>query len=297
MQRKLVLLLPTELEGSITRAVQHGGQWEVKVIKTGADRQQSLTDVDRLTEQLQGADSCFISTSTDFNNDRNVEVQEGMCIGQACKKAGVKHVVLAAHLHCEKTIGIPAKHYDAKAEIYTYMRQTLGLPVTMLNIPPFYEMFFDFLCPAPQPENFFELVFPSVGPASIDFIALDDVGCCLIPILDNPEVFSCKTIALSGDKLTGKIVTKILCEETNLRLSQKQVTVQQVRERNYTGAIDIANMFEFLGRGDLKASTNGTQELYGGLQDFRFWVQQNLDKLMNCILNNRSQLAKITVVI
>ena len=45
-----------------------------------------------------------------------------MCIGQACKKAGVKHIVLSAHLHCEKTIGIPARHYNAKAEIYTYMR-------------------------------------------------------------------------------------------------------------------------------------------------------------------------------
>ena len=41
----------------------------------------------------------------------------------------------------------------------------------------------------------------------------------------------------------------------------------------------------------------GTQELYGGLQDFRGWIQQNIDKLMECILNNRSQAAKITVVI
>ena len=66
-------------------------------------------------------------------------------------------------------------------------------------------------------------MFPAVGPASIDFIALDDVGCCLLPILDNPEAFSCKTVALSGDKLTGKMVTKIMFEETNLRLVQKQV--------------------------------------------------------------------------
>ena len=41
----------------------------------------------------------------------------------------------------------------------------------------------------------------------------------------------------------------------------------------------------------------GTQELYGGLQDFRGGIQQNIDKLMECILNNRSQAAKITVVI
>ena len=38
-----------------------------------------------------------------------------------------------------------------------HFRHTLGLPVTMVNIPPFYEMFFDFLCPAPTPENYFEL--------------------------------------------------------------------------------------------------------------------------------------------
>ena len=36
-----------------------------------------------------------------------------------------------------------------------------------------------------------------------------------------------------------------------------KVTVQEVRDRPIAGAIDYANMFEFLGRADLKSSLNG----------------------------------------
>lgn len=33
----------------------------------------SLTDVKRLTELLDGIDTCFIATTTDFNNDKLIE--------------------------------------------------------------------------------------------------------------------------------------------------------------------------------------------------------------------------------
>jgi hypothetical protein len=36
-----------------------------------------------------------------------------------------------------------------------------------------------------------------------------------------------------------------------------QVTVQDIREKRFQGAIDIANMFEFLSRSDLKTSPIG----------------------------------------
>ena len=75
------------------------------------------TPVPFLNSCTTSADTLPLYSSTSL-----ITVQEGMCIGQACKKAGVNHIVLSAHLHCEKTIGIPARHYDAKAEIYTYMR-------------------------------------------------------------------------------------------------------------------------------------------------------------------------------
>jgi len=67
-------------------------------------------------------------------------------------------------------------------------------------------------------------VFPAVGPACIDFISLKDVGSCLLTILENPKVFESKTVALSGDKLTGRIVTKILNDELYpMKFVQKQV--------------------------------------------------------------------------
>lgn len=56
-------------------------------------------------------------------------------------------------------------------------------------------------------------VFPTVGPASIDFIATEDIGRCLLPIFGNPQVFSTKTVPLCADKLIGKKILTILNEE------------------------------------------------------------------------------------
>ena len=49
-------------------------------------------------------------------------VRQGKALGEACKRAGVPHVIISAHVSCQSTIGIPARHYDSKAEIYDYLR-------------------------------------------------------------------------------------------------------------------------------------------------------------------------------
>ncbi|XP_067939304.1 nmrA-like family domain-containing protein 1 [Watersipora subatra] len=289
MQRELVLFLSPELVNTLKDAVERSDSWHSTIYSTGPQRQQSLRDVEGLTSLLRNADTCFIATHTDFTQDACIEVEEGMALGSACKKAGVKNIVLSSHISCEKTIGIPAKHYDAKAEIYTYMRHKLELPVTMVNIPPTFDLFFNFLCPSTTTNGSYQVVFPCVGPAPIDFIASEDIGKCLLPVFEHPEVFRCKTVALCGDKLTGKMVVSILNQElAPMYFRERQVTTQDVRDRSAVGAIDMANMFEFLGRTDLKSSLSGTKELYPLVKSFKSWLADNKVLLVEATLSNLS---------
>jgi len=63
-----------------------------------------------------------------------VVVKQGVAIGDACKRSGVANIILSSHLHVENTIGVPAKHYDAKAEIYSYIRLvSQGAQLTFLT--------------------------------------------------------------------------------------------------------------------------------------------------------------------
>jgi len=70
-----------------------------------------------------------------------------MAIGEACKLARVSQVIVVTYIHVERTIGISARHYDAKAEIYEHLRLNLQLPVTAVSVPPYYEYFTDLLRP------------------------------------------------------------------------------------------------------------------------------------------------------
>ena len=77
---------------------------------------------------------------------------------------------------------------------------------------------------------FLLLVFPTVGPAAIDFIATEDIGVCLLTVFDYPEVFRSKTVGLVGDKLLGKMVVTILNEELSpMSFKHRQASIIQLR--------------------------------------------------------------------
>ena len=64
------------------------------------------------------------------------------------------------------------------------------------------------------------------------------------------------------------------------------MTVQEVRDRPIAGAIDYANMFEFLGRADLKSSLNGESfVMILSLSGDRFWTRltENSDILQDSL--------------
>lgn len=104
-----------------------------------------------LEDALDGASGCFIITNTDFNSADGYEkeVREGQAIADACARAGIERVIYSTQLSVVKTLGVNARHFDAKHVVEAYMK-TKGLPLTSLIVPCLYE---SLLLPSLRPKR------------------------------------------------------------------------------------------------------------------------------------------------
>ncbi len=154
-------------EGALGRAVAErlAGHFPVKVLLTkqldtlSAESRctvnyisyDSPSSIDRA---LEGVSRVFVTTLTDFNavDGYNEEVRRGEVIAEACARARghvLRHVVLHSAPGVTQTLRLSARHLDAKCAIGEIMRR-LGLPVTHLHLPCFYE---DLLRPPFKPRK------------------------------------------------------------------------------------------------------------------------------------------------
>lgn len=56
--------------------------------------------------------------------------------------------------------------------VFLLFRHDLELPVTMVNVPPLYEMFYDFLCPASNQWQQYEISKSLLTYAAVVFLYL-----------------------------------------------------------------------------------------------------------------------------
>jgi uncharacterized protein YbjT (DUF2867 family) len=107
---------------------------------------------------LAGAYAAFVNTVTDYNDPDCFENEktQGKLIADACKSMGVQHVVFSSQIHTARVSGVLVRHMVAKAEIEDYMRD-IGLPVTCLIMPIYYEDFCGLFRPVSSDGRVFDL--------------------------------------------------------------------------------------------------------------------------------------------
>ena len=94
-------------------------------------------NINSIIDALRGSTACFVQTQTDFSNHRE-EITHGKRIADACRDAGVGHVIYSSQLSVVKVTGMNARHMDSKAEVELYMHE-IGVPLTCVVIPFTYE--------------------------------------------------------------------------------------------------------------------------------------------------------------
>ena len=107
---------------------------------------------------LNGAHAAFVTTTLDCTEDNCLEEEKnrGLLIADVCRCLGIQHVIYCSQLNSFSIKGIMVRHMVAKAEVEEYMR-TIGLPITCLILPMFYEEFCGVLRPRSYDGNIFEL--------------------------------------------------------------------------------------------------------------------------------------------
>lgn len=124
------------------------------------------------------------------------EIRQGKHVADAAKAAGVTHLVFGSAGVGQPDTGVP--HFDCKIVVERYMRDELGLPVTVVRPGPFMELMTD--------KAFFPMMaawgtMPKVvgWEAPLPWTAVADIGTAIANIFDNPNRWIGRDVNLISD--------------------------------------------------------------------------------------------------
>ena len=257
---------------------------KAKILKaTGADTVKGdLNNAATIETAVHGAYGVFLVTDfwELFNQNKETafdeEVAQGKAVADACKKAGVEHLVYSGLDPVKDAIGKFCPHLDSKATVEKYLDQ-IGVPNTSVRYPFYFENFLFFL-PQKQEDGTFVSTWPMDGP--LYAISVEDGGPVVASIFSNPGEFIGKKIGVAIDKLTMHDYAAIMSKVTGKTIKYNQVSLEVYAQFQFPGAKILAVMFEFFNSGKMQRDINFTRQVNPNAQNFEKWAVMNKDKLL-----------------
>jgi uncharacterized protein YbjT (DUF2867 family) len=228
-----------------------------------------------IVDALKGVDAVY--AVTDFWDDPknpDAELKQGHVIMDACKEAGVKHVVFSG-LENTKDMSkgeVTCECCDKKFEILEYGK-SLGLPITEIRLSFYMENFLHRLTPERRKDG--TVVFDKipVEDKKLDLICAEDIGGIVVNLLKNRDKFIGKTIRVAGDQLTGKEIADTYSRVTGDQAVYEPLPLENFKQKVEYGEI-IAKMFKFYQdfSGKLR-DIEETKKLYPEVKTFETWLR------------------------
>ncbi len=223
-------------QGHKVRALTRNPNKAAGLAKAGAEIVKGdLTDKATCERALQGTDGVF-AVSTFIEAGMDVEVQQGITLADAAKKANVKHFVYTSVGSANRNTGVP--HFDTKWKVEQHISQ-LGLPATILRPVWFMENFGTYFLPSPEGV----LVVPLRPDKKLHMIAVQDIGEFGAAAFLRPAEFIGQAIDLAGDEMTPPEVAAHLSRTMGRPIQFQQMPDEQVEA---TMGYDFAVMFRWL---------------------------------------------------
>ncbi|KAK3602148.1 hypothetical protein CHS0354_036890 [Potamilus streckersoni] len=268
---------------AVTRNLDGNGAQELKKLKAEVVKGDT-DDKEGLKRILSGTYGCFLVTNFLEHFDMNREIQQGKNVADACKAAGIKHLVFSGLDNTEGSGAAgPVHHFDGKAKIEDYIEQ-IGIPYTSTRVSFYNENFLNFNQPRKTGENKYAISLP-MGDKPLYMMTVSDVGPWVVEILKDPLKYKGKKLHLAGDKLTLDQV----CATLSKHLKPKQfeyvpIAVEDFAKSSFPGAEEMANMFHFYQlKADSLRDVALTRKLYPKTQTFDAWVQENKEKIIQAL--------------
>jgi uncharacterized protein YbjT (DUF2867 family) len=173
-------------------------------------------------------------------------------------------------------------HFDAKGEA-DHLFAELGVPTTLLLTSFYWEnLIFFGAGPKKGPDGKLALTYP-MGDKKLPGIAVDDIGKCALAIFKKGREFIGKTVAISGEQLTGAQMAAALTKALGQEVRYNDVPPEVYRNFGFPGADDLGNMFQF--KRDFQEAFCGPRNpsiargLNPSLQNFEGWLAQNKSRI------------------
>ena len=164
-------------------------------------RRADLLDAASLVAAFEGADAVFGVTqpwTADYARaDVEAELAQGRNVVDACRRAGVGHLVLSTAMRVDDApTGVP--HVDSKKHLERYL-EGAGVPFTLVR-------------PGTFMDNIGQPFFPVkkgtvrgfvAGDVRLPFVSCRDIGKAVAEILAHPAAWQGKAINLMADSVSG----------------------------------------------------------------------------------------------
>ncbi|XP_078687411.1 nmrA-like family domain-containing protein 1 isoform X2 [Branchiostoma floridae x Branchiostoma belcheri] len=287
--------------GGVANALLEDPKFKVRIVTRSAssDKAKALQergaeviegnfdDASSLERALQGAYGTFVMTQHSFEDPDfdQLEIKQGKAVADAAKAAGVKHMVFSSLENVQKILGFPCLHLDSKAQIEEYMK-SLGLPLTVVKYPGFYENYLSLRLVQKLEDNTYELGYPLEG-AGMHGVSVADAGFAVRAIFENRAEWLGRTVGFSAEKLTIQQHADILSKHLAPRaFKPSKMTSDAFSKLPFPGAKHLGDMFKFYRLGNPDHSPELTRQLYPGTRSLDQWVADNRDALLNAMSNS-----------
>jgi hypothetical protein len=177
-------------------------------------------------------------------------------MARAANSAGLKHVIWSTFEDTRKWIPLEddrmptlqgrykVAHFDAKSEADPYFTD-LGVPTTFLWTSAYWENFIYFgWGPQRGEDGVLAVTFP-MADKKLPSIGVEDIGKCAYGIFKAGAEFIGKTVAVTGEHLTGAQIAAALTKALGEEVRYNDVPPDVYRSFGFPGADDIGNMFQF----------------------------------------------------
>jgi uncharacterized protein YbjT (DUF2867 family) len=251
-----------------------------------------VDDLDSLKKAFDGAYGAFCVTFFWAHFSAEKETAEAGNMAKAAAAAGLKHVIWSSLEDTRRWMSLDddrmptlmgkykVPHFDGKGEA-DHLFADEGVPTTIL-LTSFYWDNFIYVGAGPKKdaEGKLALTLP-MGEAKLPGIAAEDIGKCALGIFKKGDEFIGKTVAISGEQLTGTQMAAALTKALGAEVYYNSVPPDAYRAFGFPGAEDMGNMFQF--KRDFEDDFCGPRDpafarsLNPELQTFDQWLAKNKD--------------------
>lgn len=249
-----------------------------------------VDDVQSLKKAFEGAYGAYCVTFfwAHFSPER--EMANAKAMAEAAKATGLQHVIWStledtrkwAPLDDDRMPTLQGKykvpHFDGKGASDHFFTDA-EVPTTFLLTSFYWDNFIHFgMGPKKGPDGKLAITFP-MGDKKLPGIAAEDIGKCAYGIFKRGNEFIGKTVAISGENLTGAQLAAIFTEVLGKEVRYNSVPPDVYRAFGFPGADDLGNMFQF--KRDFEEYFCGmrnpdfARSLNPSLQNFKTWLLQN----------------------